>query len=110
VEVRIDDPPTANILGLFLASALKRNLEDRGRSSSLRGTLLVDAGGMRSAVRFEDDAVVVARDDPAPVVVIRGSLPVLVRALAKPGLFTLLKVKVKGKRLFALRAMRVLAP
>ena len=110
MEVRIDDPPSANILGLFLASALRRNLVERGKSCALRGALVVDADGMRAAVRFEEHAAVVARDADAPAVTLRGPLPVLVRALARPGLFTLLRVKVRGSRLFALKAMRVLAP
>jgi hypothetical protein len=105
--VRIDDPPTMNVLGLFLASALRRNLGD-GRG--LRGTLVVDAQGMRAAVRFEEDgATVTRREEPARATV-SGPLPLLLRAVVRPGPLLLLRLRVRGSRLFALRALRALAP
>jgi len=108
--VRIDDPPTMNVLGLFLASALRRNLVERERSCPLRGALVVDADGMRATVRFEDDGATVTRQDGPARVRLEASLPVLVRALAHPRLTTLFRIRVRGSRLFALRAMRYLAP
>jgi len=108
--VRIDDPPTMNVLGLFLASSLRRNLVERGRACRLRGALEVDADGMRATVRFEEDGVTVTRKDAATRVRLGGPLPVLVQALTRPGLATLFRVKVRGSRLFALRALRFLAP
>jgi hypothetical protein len=110
MDVRVDDPASANVLGLFLASALRRNLVERGKTCRLRGALAVDAEGMRAAVCFEEDAAIVRRSHPAPAVEVRGSLPALVRALARPGLWTLLRVRTRGNRLFALRALRLLAP
>ena len=65
-QVRIDDPPVANVLGLFLASARRRNVAVKGKGRGLRGTLAVDAEGMRALVRFEaDGATVTRRDEPA---------------------------------------------
>jgi hypothetical protein len=108
--VRIDDPPTMNILGLFLAGTLRRNLVEHGRACPLRGSLAVDADGMRATVRFEEDGVTVTRQGGAELVRISGSLPVLLNVLVRPGLRSLLRVNVSGSRLFALRAMRFLRP
>lgn len=108
--VRIDDPPTMNILGLFLAGTLRRNLVERGRACPLRGSLAVDADGMRATVRFEEDGVTVTRQGGAEEVRISGPLPALMNALVRPGLRSLLQIKVRGRRLFALRAMRYLRP
>ena len=63
MTIRIDDPPTMNVLGLFLASSLRRNLVERGRPCTLRGAMTVDAEGMRATVRFEEDGVTVTRRD-----------------------------------------------
>lgn len=108
--VRIDDPPTMNVMGLFLASSLRRNLVERGRDCPLRGALTVDADGMRATVRFEEDGATVTRAETPADVTLAGPMPLLVRALVRPSLFTLLKVKVRGRRLFALRAMGFLKP
>ncbi|MHC4547863.1 MAG: hypothetical protein ACYTEZ_03720 [Planctomycetota bacterium] len=108
-DVRIDDPPTMNVLGLFLASALRRNLVAEERPCSLRGGLTVEADGMRATVFFDADGATVTRKEGAERVRISGSLPQLLDALVRPGLGTLLRVKVRGNRLFALRAMRLLA-
>ena len=105
--VRIDDPPSMNLLGLCLASALRANLDG---PCPLRGTLLVDADGMRVFLRFEADGVTVTRAEAPARTRISGSLAALVSALVRPGLGTLFKIKVRGSRLFALRAMRVMAP
>jgi hypothetical protein len=110
MTIRIDDPPTMNVLGLFLASSLRRNLVERGRPCPLRGAMTIDADGMRATVRFEEDGVTVTRRDTPARVSLAGSLPLLVEALVRPRLLTLLKVKVRGSRLFALRAMKLLAP
>jgi hypothetical protein len=103
--VRIDDPPSMNILGLCLASALRRG-EDKG----VRGTLVVDAEGMRAAVRFEEDGVTVTRREEAATATVSGPLPLLVRAVARPGPLVLLRLRVRGSRWFALRALRALTP
>jgi hypothetical protein len=108
--VRIDDPPTMNILGLFLAGTLRRNLVEKAMACPLRGSLAVDADGMRATVRFEEDGVTVTRQEGAELVRIAGSLPVLLNVLVRPGLRSLLRVKVSGSRLFAWRAMRYLRP
>jgi hypothetical protein len=110
MTIRIDDPPTMNVLGLFLASSLRRNLVERGRPCALRGAMTIDAEGMRATVRFEEDGVTVTRRDTPARVSLAGPLPLLVEALVRPRLLTLLKVKVRGSRLFALRAMKLLAP
>jgi hypothetical protein len=109
-QVRIDDPPVANVLGLFLASALRRNVAVKGKGRGLRGTLAVDAEGMRALVRFEaDGATVTRRDEPARATV-SGPLPLLVKAVARPTPFLLLRLRVRGSRIFALRALRLLRP
>jgi hypothetical protein len=108
--VRIDDPPTMNILGLFLAGTLRRNLVERAKDCPLRGNLGVDADGMRATVRFEEDGVTVTRQEGAELVRISGSLPTLMNVLIRPGLRSLLRIRVRGSRLFALRAMRYLRP
>jgi hypothetical protein len=107
--VRIDDPPSMNVLGLCLASALRRSL-GRGGSRGVRGTLVVDAQSMRAAVRFEEDGVTVTRRDEAATATVSGSLPLLVRAVARPGPLVLLRLRVRGSRLFAFRALRALKP
>jgi hypothetical protein len=109
-DVRIDDPPTMNILGLFLAGTLRRNLVERGRACPLRGSLAVDAEGMRATVRFEEDGVTVTRKEGAELVRISGPLPALMNVLVRPGVRSLLQITVRGRRLFALRAMRYLRP
>ena len=109
-EVRIDDPPAANVLGLFLASALRRNVVGRGKGRGLRGTLAVDAEGMRALVRFEPDGVTVTRRDEPARATVSGPLPLLVKAVARPTPFLLLRLRVRGSRIFALRALRLLRP
>ena len=99
-----------NVLGLFLASALRRNLVERARDCSLRGALAIDANGMRATVRFEEDGVTVTRADGPVRTTVTAPLDILTAALIRPRLGTFLKVKVRGSRLFALRAMRFLAP
>ena len=99
-----------NVLGLFLASSLRRNLVARGRPCTLRGGMRIDADGMRATVRFDDTGATITRKEEPVRVELRGGLPLLVRALTQPRIGTMLKVKVKGSRLFALRAMRLLAP
>jgi hypothetical protein len=106
--VRIDDPPSMNVLGLFLASSLRRNLGDR--ACPLRGAMTVDAEGMRATVRFEADGATVTRAEGPADVTVSGPLPLLVRALVRRRLLALLRLKVRGRRLFALRAMGYLKP
>jgi hypothetical protein len=108
--VRIDDPPAMNVLGLFLASALRRNVVGKGKGMGLRGTLLVDADGMRAAVRFEPDGVTVTRAAEPARATVSGPLPLLVKAVARPTPFLLLRLRVRGSRIFALRALGLLRP
>ncbi len=108
--VRVDDPPTMNVLGLFLASSLRRNLVERGRSCALRGVLTVDAEGMRATIRFEDSIVTITRQDGPSSVVLSAPLSMLVQVLVRPTLRGMLRIKTRGSRLFALRAMRFLKP
>jgi hypothetical protein len=110
LTVQVDDPPTMNVLGLFLATALRRNLVERERPCDLRGGLAVDAGGMRATVRFEEGGVTVTRKEEPVRVTISAPLTLLVEAIVRPRLLVFLKVKVAGSRLFALKAMRLLQP
>ena len=109
-RVSIDDPPTMNLLGLFLASSLRRNLLERERGCDLRGALTVDAAGMRASIRFEEDGVTVTRAETPARVTLRAPLHVLVGALVRPRPWNLLRVRFRGSPLFALRAMRYLKP
>ena len=59
--VTIDDPGRMNVLGLFLAAGLRRNLEERGKACKLTGALTIEADGMRASVVFEPGAVTVTR-------------------------------------------------
>jgi hypothetical protein len=108
--VRIDDPPAMNVLGLFLASALRRNLALRGKGGGLRGTLAIDADGMRATVRFEEDGVTVTRREEPARATVSGPLPLLVKAVVRPTPFLLLRLRVRGSRIFALRALGLLKP
>ncbi len=109
-EIRIDDPGGMNVLGLFLARALRRNLEARGGRLPRRGVLAVEAEGMRAAVVFGAREILVTRREVSPRVTLRAPLADLANALARPGLRNLLRVKVRGSRLFALRCLKVLRP
>ena len=95
-----------NILGLFLAERLRAY----DGECALRGVLVIDAGGMRATVNFEADGVTVTRKDVPARCTISAPLPVLIEAMLRPRLRTLLRVKIKGGRFFALSAMRVLRP
>jgi hypothetical protein len=108
--VRIDDPAIMNVLGLFLASALRRNLVGKGKGRGLRGTLAIDAEGMRALVRFEALGATVTRKDEAARATVTGPLSLLVKAVAKRTPFTLLRLRVRGSRIFALRALGLLKP
>jgi hypothetical protein len=109
-HVVIEDPPTMNLLGLFLASSLRRNLVGEGRSCRLRGALTIDADGMRATVRFDEDGATVTRSETPARVTISGSLANLLEAILRPRPWTLLRIKVRGSRVFAVRAMRLLKP
>lgn len=109
-RVSLDDPATMNVLGLFLASSLRRNLVERGRPCTLRGALTVDADGMRATVLFDESGAVVSRTGADARAVVTGPLPLLTRAIVTRNPLTLLRVKVRGNRLFALRAMGMLKP
>jgi hypothetical protein len=108
--VTIDDPPNMNVLGLFLASSLRRNLVEKGRPCSLRGAMTVDADGMRATVRFDESGVRVTREPTDATVEVKGPLAVLTSALVERRLMTLLKVRIKGSPLFAWRALKVMRP
>lgn len=107
--VRIDDPPSMNVLGLFLASALRRNLAAR-EGRGLRGTLAIDAEGMRATLRFEEDGVTVTRREEPARASVSGPLALLVKAVVRPTPFLLLRLRVRGSRFFALRALGLLRP
>ena len=108
--VRIDDPARMNILGLFLAAGLERNLRVRGKACGLTGALTVDADGMRATVRFEDGGATVTREEGKANVTLRAPLHRFVAALVRPGLGVFLRIRVRGNPFFALKAMRYLAP
>ncbi|MHC4473748.1 MAG: hypothetical protein ACYS99_22645 [Planctomycetota bacterium] len=109
-EVRIEDPGEMNVLGLVLAAALRRNLPDDTPPPKLRGALTVDAEGMRATVVFAPEGVTVTRAETKAAAVVAAPLHRLVEAVVRPSIFRLLGLGMRGRRLFALRAMRYLAP
>jgi len=106
MNVRIEDPESMNVLGLFLAKSLRRQPD----ACPLAGTLGVEAGDMRAYVRFDGGRAVVSRAAPSAASLVSGPLDALVAAFARPGLRSLLRIRVRGSRLFALRALKWLVP
>jgi hypothetical protein len=72
--------------------------------------MTIDADGMRATILFDESGAVVSRTAAGARVVVSGSLPLLTDAIVKRRLLSLLRVRVKGSRLFALRAMGMLKP
>ena len=95
-----------NVLGLFIASAMRRQEGE----IPLRGAIAIDADGMRATVSFEDDGVVVTRREIPVKATLSAPMALLVAAMVRPRLGNLFKVKVKGSRLFALRALPYFRP
>jgi hypothetical protein len=108
--VRIEDPPGMNVLGLVLAASLERGFAACGGAPNLRGALEIVADGMRATIVFSPDGAVVTRAATPAKAEVRAPLHLLVEAMVRPRLLTLLRVKVRGNRLLALRAMRYLRP
>ncbi|MHC4956725.1 MAG: hypothetical protein ACYTGN_00020 [Planctomycetota bacterium] len=106
MSVRIDEPAGMNVLGLFLAASLRR----LDGPCPLRGALAVESDGMRATVSFEDDGIVVTRRDMPARATLTAPLALFVDALVRPRLATLLRIKVRGSRLFAIRAFPFLRP
>ena len=104
--MRIDDPSEMNVLGLFLAARLRAY----DGECSLRGALKVDVDGMSATVSFEDDGATVTRKPMAAKSTLQAPLHTVVAALVRPSLANLWRVRVRGSRLFALRALRYLKP
>jgi hypothetical protein len=98
-----------NVLGLFLAKSLTRNVVEGGRPCRLRGALTVESEGMRASVVFGEE-IRVTREETKARARISAPMAVLVSALVEPRLSTLLKVKVRGNPLFAWKVMGVLKP
>ncbi len=109
-SVGISDSASLNVLGWFLVSGLRRNLEQRGRACTLSGVLEVEADGMRACVEFDGASVVVSPAATDPRARVSGSLNDLVAALVHRRWGALWRVRVRGNRLFVLRAMRLLRP
>lgn len=106
VTVRIDAPAEMNVLGLFLAARLRAY----DGECKLRGALTVDADGMRATVQFDDEGAIITRRPAEARCELTASFDLLIEALLRPRLITLLRVQVKGSRLFALRAMMYMRP
>ena len=95
-----------NVLGLFVAAAMRCHKGE----IRLRGAIAIDADGMRATVSFEEGEVVVTRRELPVKVTLSAPMALFVAAIVRPRLVTLLRVKVKGSRLFALRAMPYFKP
>jgi hypothetical protein len=84
MRVEVREPEQMNLLGLILASVLRRRLEDeraRRHAARIAGDVVVDAAGMRVTLQFARDAVEVVRGaSDGAVVVLRGSLTGLIDA------------------------------
>lgn len=109
-RLRIVDPESMNVLGLFLAASVGRNLARRDGACRLRGALAVDAAGMRATLTFGREEVTVARGAGEARAAVSGSLAALTRVLARPGFRSFLAVRVRGNPFFALRALGYLKP
>jgi hypothetical protein len=105
MDVRVEEPERMNVLGLFLAEALRRS-----RARPRGGSLEVGAGPMRARATFTESGAVVARATGGATATVEAPLHALVAAIARPGLRTLLRLRVRGSRLFALRALFWLRP
>jgi ubiquinone biosynthesis protein UbiJ len=110
-RVLFETPGRMNLLGYFLRSLIERNLKsENGRRalSKIKGTLLVGASEMRVTLRFTQQEVVIALDEPGPVDArVCGTLDALLavalgRELVAPVLSGRLKVGGKIWRLLPL--------
>lgn len=98
-----------NVLGLFLAKSLQRNVVEGGRRCALTGALTVESEGMRASVVFGEE-ILVTREETKARARLSAPMAVFVSALVEPRLSTFLKVKLRGNPLFAYRVMGVLKP
>ena len=93
VDVTLVEPDKMNLLGLILASIIRRRMAEPGaqhHARNLCGRLLIEAGGMTVGLSFHHRQVRIQRGAPAlPVKAhIRGSLTALVdAALARRRIF-----------------------
>lgn len=81
--VTIHDPPTMNLLGLLLGSIIQRNLSDedkRRRFQKLAADIVVQAGEMSVALRFDRGRLVITREAvDRPGARVRGTLDELMK-------------------------------
>ena len=112
-ELCIVQPERMNLLGLFVASQLRRRLDEH--MPALDGEVVVIADGMRVTLRFSPEQIAITREAPRgrPKAELRGSL----RALLDVGLGRGLvrhwwhgDLRVRGQPLALWHLMRLLVP
>ena len=84
-EVMLVEPERMNLLGLMLASVIRRRLDDaraRRHARRLRGQVLVEAGQMRVSLAFTETQIEIRRGKPPGprAAWIRGTLTALLDA------------------------------
>jgi hypothetical protein len=84
-EVMLVEPERMNLLGLLLASVIRRRLDDAGarrHARRLRGQVLVEAGQMQVSLGFSEAQIQVRRGKPPGprAAWIRGTLAALLDA------------------------------
>lgn len=116
-EVEVVDPDRMNLAGLLAAALVRRGVARPGgavRARALRGTVAVEAGGMRFAIEFGPARVRVLREWPErPSVTIRASLGALLRVAlggSVVGAFLRGGVRFRGNPVTALRMIPLLRP
>jgi hypothetical protein len=115
--VAIENPETANLLGLILQSLIEGNLADprkAARARKIRGTVLVQAGAMRVSLHCQEGRFTIARghaDGEAARARVRGNLEAFLEiALGGNMVGPVLRgeVKVGGNLLMLLKLLPLL--
>ncbi len=115
-RVVVAEPERANLLVLMLASMLERRLaepEHAARARKMRGSIVMQAGGMVACLEFGGDQVTIHRARPSkrPTAEIRGPLLVLLDAALGQRQFEHVlsgRLKVRGSLLVLLRLLSLL--
>jgi hypothetical protein len=116
LPVDVADAGRMNLLGLLLASLLRRRLAEAGgvHARRLRGDVVFEASGMQAVVRFEPQRVRVERvASGRPIARIEGSLAGLLdAALGRRRLANVARgqLRARGRPLALWRVLRLLSP
>ncbi len=110
--VTVDDPERMSLLGLILASIIRRNLEHEenlARLKRLDGAVAVTAGEMQVTLRFADGALTVTRaQEDKPRAAVSGTMDSLMGVSLGQGMvgpWLAGKLKTRGNLLFLLKML-----